>query len=113
MSADGGTGLVVLLTTAPNPEVAERLGETLVAERLAACANLVPGVQSIFRWQGVLSRETEVLIVLKSTRDRLERLRARLVELHPYEVPEVVALDVHAGHAPYLDWVRADVGSPP
>lgn len=111
MSAD--SGVVAVLTTAPSVEVAERMGEALVTERLAACANLVPGVQSIFRWQGALAREAEVLVVLKTTHDALDDLRRRLVELHPYEVPEVIALNVCAGHAPYLDWVRTEVGSKP
>lgn len=102
--------VVAVLTTAPSVEVAERIGETLVQERLAACANLVPGVRSIFRWKGAVSRESEVLVVIKTTHEALDPLRRRIVELHPYEVPEVIALDVRAGHAPYLDWVRAEVG---
>jgi periplasmic divalent cation tolerance protein len=105
-----GSGVVVVLTTAPSPEVAERIGETLVAERLAACANVVPGIRSIFRWEGAVSRESEVLVVLKTTWEVWEDVRRRLVELHPYDVPEAIVLDVRAGHAPYLSWVRAEVG---
>jgi periplasmic divalent cation tolerance protein len=97
------------MTTAPSAEVAERIGEALVAERLIACANIVPGVRSIFRWQGAVSRETEVLVVLKTTAAALEDVRRRLVELHPYEVPEVIAVEVATGHGPYLEWVRAEV----
>ncbi|MBM4184369.1 MAG: divalent-cation tolerance protein CutA [Gemmatimonadetes bacterium] len=110
MSPASGSGVVAVLTTAPNMEVAERIGETLVAERLAACANVVPGVRSVFRWQGAVSRESEVLVLVKTTSDALEALRRRIVEVHPYDVPEVIALDVCAGHEPYLDWVRAEVG---
>jgi periplasmic divalent cation tolerance protein len=103
--------VVAVLTTAPSADVADRIGTTLVEERLAACANLVPGVSSVFRWKGEVSREAEVLVLLKTTAARLGALRRRLVELHPYEVPEVIALDIREGHAPYLDWVRAEVGT--
>ena len=103
--------IVAVLTTAPSADVADRIGTTLVEERLAACANLVPGVSSVFRWKGEVSRETEVLVLLKTTAARLAALRRRLVELHPYEVPEVIALDIREGHGPYLEWVRAEVGT--
>lgn len=103
--------ILVVLTTAPTLQVAEELGTALVEERLAACANLLPGVLSIFRWEGGLQREGEVVVLLKTTADRLEALRARLVELHPYEVAEVLALPVRAGHDAYLSWVRAEVAA--
>jgi periplasmic divalent cation tolerance protein len=101
---------VAVLTTAPSAEVAERMGGTLVEERLAACANVVPGIVSIFRWKGAVSHESEVLMILKTTTDAVDALRRRIVELHPYEVPEVLALDVRDGHAAYMDWVRSEVG---
>jgi periplasmic divalent cation tolerance protein len=103
------SSVVAVLTTAPTAEVAERIGTALVEERLAACANLVAGVSSVFRWEGKVSREAEVLVVLKTTAARLNELRRRLVELHPYDVPEMIALDVREGHPPYLEWVRAEV----
>lgn len=101
-----------VLVTAPDPAVAERLAETLVGESLAACANLVPGVVSIFRWEGKVDRAEEVLMVLKTTAARCDALRRRVVELHPYDVPEVLVLPVESGHPPYLDWVRASSGDP-
>jgi len=104
-----GSAVVAVLTTAPSAEVADRIGTALVEERLAACANLVPGVSSVFRWKGAVQRETEILVVLKTTASRVGDLRRRLVELHPYEVPEMIALDVREGHPPYLEWVRAEV----
>ncbi|HET9947732.1 MAG TPA: divalent-cation tolerance protein CutA [Longimicrobiales bacterium] len=110
MSAGRGEVLAVL-TTAPDEAVAERIGRALVDERLAACANVLPGVTSFFRWEGAVRRESEVLVILKTTPEALEALRIRLVELHPYEIPEVLALDVRAGHAPYLEWVREEVGA--
>jgi periplasmic divalent cation tolerance protein len=101
---------MVALTTAPSVDVAEQIGRTVVEERLAACANIVPGMTSIFRWRGAIERESEALIILKTTGADVEALERRVVELHPYEVPEVIALPVESGHVPYLDWVRAEVG---
>ena len=96
--------------TAPDAEVAERLARTLVDERLAACANIVPGVVSVYRWEGEVQRDSEVLVILKTSAEVLDDLESRAVELHPYDVPEVLALPVRGGHEPYLDWVRAEVG---
>ncbi len=101
---------IVVLVTAPNLETAEKLAEALVGERLAACVNVLGEVRSIYRWKGAVEREREVLCVMKTTRDAFERLRARVVELHPYEVPEVIALPVALGHAPYLAWLTGSVG---
>lgn len=105
-----GSAVVAVLTTTPDQEVAERIGGAVVEERLAACANVLPGVISIFRWGGEVRREKEVLVLLKTTVAGVEALCGRIVELHPYDVPEVLALPVRAGHEPYLDWVRAEVG---
>jgi periplasmic divalent cation tolerance protein len=103
-------GVLAVLSTVPDHEIAERIGTTLVEEGLAACANILGGVTSIFRWKGGVEREAEVMMVLKTTSDVVERMRLRLVELHPYEVPEVLALAVQDGHEPYLEWVRSMVG---
>lgn len=105
------TDLVVVYVTAPDQEVAARLARALVEEELVACCTLVPGVRSIYRWEGKIQDEGEVLIIAKTQASRVEALTARVVALHPYEVPEVIALPVHAGHAPYLAWVRAGSGS--
>jgi len=102
------TDVRTILITAPDASTGERLGRALVQERLAACANIVPGVVSVYWWQGDVHRDTEVLIIVKTTQDRVEAVRARVVELHPYDVPEVLALSVDAGHSPYLDWVRSE-----
>lgn len=108
-----GPRVMVVLTTTPNAEVAELIGRTVVAERLAACANVLAGVTSIFRWKGAVERESETLMLLKTTASDVEALRERLVELHPYEVPEVIAFPVEYGHAPYIDWVLSSVGAEP
>ena len=102
--------VVAVLGTAPSSDVAERIGRTLVEEELAACVNLLEGVTSIYRWKGKVETEQEVVMVLKTTGDKAEGLTRRLVELHPYEVPEVLVLDVTGGHGPYLDWVRGEAG---
>jgi periplasmic divalent cation tolerance protein len=102
------TDAVVVLVTAPTAERAAEIARAVVEERLAACGNVVPGLRSIYRWEGKIQDEPEALLVLKTTRDRFEALRARLVALHPYQVPEVIALPVEAGSAPYLAWIAAE-----
>ena len=100
------TDTLVVLCTFPSAEVAGAAAERLVDERLAACVNLVPGVTSIYRWEGEVTRDQELLAIIKTASDRFEALRARLVELHPYDTPEVIAWPLERGHGPYLDWVR-------
>lgn len=102
------TDALLVLCTCPDSDTAGSIARTLVEERLAACVNRVPGLTSVYRWQGVIREEGEVLLLIKTTAWRFDALRARLVELHPYEVPEVIALDIAAGHAPYLDWLHAE-----
>lgn len=99
------TSARVVLVTAPDMTTAERLGERLVEERLAACANIVSGIVSIYRWDDRVQRDEEVLIVLKTEQERVEALRERVVTLHPYDVPEVVVLPITGGHVPYLEWL--------
>jgi periplasmic divalent cation tolerance protein len=109
MNDTSGDRVMVALTSAPSQAVAEQMARRLVDERLAACANVVVGVTSIFRWEGEVQREGEVLIILKTTERAVAALERRVVELHPYDVPELVALPVVAGHAPYLDWVGTEL----
>jgi periplasmic divalent cation tolerance protein len=103
--------VVVVFSTFPSPEKAAEIARTLVEERLCACANLAPGVRSIYRWDGKLCDDTETLAIIKTTHERQDALIARLVELHPYDVPEALALPVHAGNAKYLEWVAEATGS--
>jgi periplasmic divalent cation tolerance protein len=97
---------VVALTTLPSAEKAAEVARCLVEEGLAACVNVVAGVRSIYRWKGEVSDDQEALCVIKTARARFDALRSRLLALHPYEVPELIALDVIDGNAPYLSWVR-------
>ena len=99
---------VVVLVTAPSPAVADQIVTAIVEERLAACGNIVPRVTSIYRWQEVVQRDEESLIVFKTTRVMVPRMMARIAALHPYEVPEALVLPVEAGLAPYLAWVTAN-----
>ena len=99
----------MVLVTAPTPEVAADLARALVEARLAACGNVVPGLRSIYRWEGKVCDEPEALVILKTTRGRLAALRDEVLRRHPYQVAEVLALPVEAGSPAYLDWVRAQV----
>lgn len=99
----------VAFSTVGTAEDAERIARALVERRLAACVNVVPGVVSIYRWKGAVEREEEHLLVIKTRTERLPALREALVALHPYEVPELVALDVEDGHPPYLAWLDESV----
>lgn len=103
---------LVIYCTCPDQATAERIAETLVDERLAACVNLVPGLTSIYRWQGQLQRDAEWLLIIKTRRTVYSLLEARLRELHPYEVPEIIALPIQAGSADYLDWIVDSTGAP-
>jgi periplasmic divalent cation tolerance protein len=105
----GTTGISVVLVTAPDMEVAERLAGALVEDGLATCVSLVPSVTSIYRWESAVQRASEVLMIVKGTVDGFENLRRRVVELHPYDVPEVIELDVRDGSPDYLEWVKNGV----
>lgn len=93
-----------MLCTCP-PEAADRLAAALVEEQLAACVNLLPGIQSVYRWQGALERSAETLLLAKTSADCYPALETRLRELHPYELPEIIALPVERGLPGYLAWV--------
>jgi periplasmic divalent cation tolerance protein len=95
----------LVLCTCPDQETAGRIAERLVGDRLAACVSLVPGLTSIYRWQGEVQRDAEVLLLIKTAAARLPALTATLRGLHPYEVPEIVALPIVGGLPDYLNWV--------
>jgi periplasmic divalent cation tolerance protein len=99
----------IVLTTTANPGEAARLGRTLVEERLAACASLIPAVQSIYRWQGQVESSTETLLLLKTGPDQLAALEARLLELHSYQTPEFLVLAVESASHPYLEWLQTSL----
>jgi periplasmic divalent cation tolerance protein len=94
--------------TAPSREVALAIGRTIVAERLAACANVIDGAASIYWWQGTLEEAREAVLILKTRAELIERLTARVKALHPYACPCVVALPIAGGNREYLDWIAAE-----
>jgi len=100
-----GSPLQLALCTAPNRDVALALARVVVDERLAACVNIVGGVTSVYRWEGAVQEDEEVLMVLKTAADRRAALQERLLALHPYSVPEFVVLDATDVSAPYLEWL--------
>jgi periplasmic divalent cation tolerance protein len=100
---------LVVFCSCPDVESAGLLADTLVEERLAACVTRLPGVTSVYRWEGALQRDAEVLLIIKTTAGRLANLSARIESLHPYEVPEVIAIPVTGGSERYLGWVGQTV----
>lgn len=102
----------IVMTTVVSPEEATRLGRTLVEERLAACATLLPPVHSIYRWQGKIESSAETLLLLKTDSDQLPALEVRLQELHGYQTPEFLVLGIEAGSHSYLKWLHANLRLP-
>ncbi|UPG85276.1 divalent-cation tolerance protein CutA [Luteibacter aegosomatis] len=103
------TNCIVVLVACPLGDAADALAKAIVESRLAACVNRLPGVRSTYRWQGKVTCDEEALLMVKSTREAFPALAAFVANHHPYDVPEIVALPVVAGHAPYLDWVESNV----
>ena len=103
----------LVYVTAADPDEAARIGERLVAERLAACANILPGMRSIYRWKGAVERANEAVLILKTTGDRLPSLTERVKALHSYECPCVVALPIAAGNPDYLAWIAGETQTLP
>jgi periplasmic divalent cation tolerance protein len=97
----------LVLVTAPDLKTARRLAKSALAARLIACANLIPKIESHYRWQGKLEKSAEVLLVLKTTRARLAKLEKLVLAEHPYDTPEFVVLRLDQGSARYLNWLQA------
>jgi periplasmic divalent cation tolerance protein len=102
------TDAIVVLTTVASDEEAVQLVRTLLDRRLIACGTLVPGARSIYRWQGKIADEQEVLLLLKTRSARLEALQEAFRELHPYRVPELLALSVDTGLEKYIEWINGE-----
>jgi periplasmic divalent cation tolerance protein len=105
---DAETNVRAVLTTAPNAEVGGLIARALVEERFAACVNVIPGVRSIYRWEGEVQDDPEVVLIIKTRADRCEALAARIKDLHPYDLPEVLVLPAVGGSTPYLAWIETE-----
>ncbi len=106
MQQDSSPDALVVLCTCPNAAVATEIATALLAAELAACVNCVPGIRSMYRWDGQIREDQEILLIIKSRADRYDALEAEIRARHPYDVPEVLALPVVRGADSYLDWVR-------
>ncbi|WKZ33825.1 MAG: divalent-cation tolerance protein CutA [Thermodesulfobacteriota bacterium] len=98
-------GHIVVFTTAQNQDAALQIADAVVSEGLAACCNMLPGIRSVYMWKGEMYDEEEVLCIMKTRRALFDALKARILELHGYEVPEVIAIDIKGGHSDYLKWI--------
>lgn len=103
---------LVVLVTAANLEEASRVADALVGGRLAACVNILGGIESVYRWEGKVTRDSEVLMIIKTTDDRYSELEAQIRALHSYTTPEVIALRIEHGSAAYLKWLGDSVTLP-
>ncbi|KAM5575470.1 protein CutA, chloroplastic [Rosa sericea] len=98
---------IVVYVTVPNKEVGKKLAESLVREKLAACVNIVPGIQSIYQWEGEVQTDSEELLIIKTRQSLFEALTEHVKTNHPYDVPEVIALPINAGSLNYLEWIKS------
>ena len=104
--------VLLVFTNAPDRDVATRIAQTLVDKRLAACVNILPGCTSVYRWQGEVERAEEVPMLIKTRGARFHELEAAIRQLHPYELPEIIAVPVTQGLPDYLDWVTSETAIP-
>jgi periplasmic divalent cation tolerance protein len=112
MSFDPAEAIAVFIATADSEEAA-RLADMLIGERLAACVQVLPQMESVYRWQGRIERQKEVLLIAKTTKARFEALEREVRAIHSYETPEIVALPLTAGSVDYLEWLNASVSDEP
>lgn len=105
------TEAIVVFMTAASGEEAARLADLLVESRLAACVQILPEMESVYRWQGQIERQKEILLIAKTTSSKFERLEREVREVHSYDTPEIVAVPLTAGSGPYLQWLKACVDS--
>ena len=103
---------LIILNTCPDKESANRVANTLVENRIAACVNIIPGLTSVYHWQGKIERSEEYLLVIKSTQTAYEQVESTIRLTHPYELPEVIAVPLTTGFAPYLAWISKNIEPP-
>lgn len=99
---------IVIYCTVPSMEDAEKIADTLVESKFAACANIISGIKSVYSWKNEICRDDELLLVIKSKQTLFEQIKNTILSLHPYEVPEIISLPITNGHSDYLDWIGAN-----
>jgi periplasmic divalent cation tolerance protein len=103
---------LIVLCTCPDRATAEHIAESVVGEQLAACVNIVPGLASVYRWEGKIQHDAELLLLIKTRQTAYPPLEARIRELHPYQIPEIIVLPIQTGSAAYLDWITDNTRGP-
>jgi periplasmic divalent cation tolerance protein len=103
---------LIVLCTCPDRATAERIAESVVGEQLAACVNIVPGLASVYHWEGKIQHDAELLLLIKTRQTAYPPLEARIRELHPYQIPEIIVLPIQTGSAAYLDWITDNTRGP-
>ena len=106
------TNLQLVLCTVPDRECAEQIAEALVSEQLAACVNIIPGIASVYRWKGRIEKDEELLLLIKTSQGSYESLEQRIRTLHPYELPEIIAVSIQAGQKDYTKWIENSLTTP-
>lgn len=99
---------IIVFVTVDTPETGLKISKALVSERLVACVNILPGLRSVYQWKGKVMDEGEQLLIMKTRGENFEPLKNRVLELHPYDCPEIVAFPIVLGHAPYLNWIEEE-----
>jgi len=107
----GKTDYIVVLITTSSLDEAKSIGSSLIEDKLAACTNVIPSVESIFRWQGEVCNEKEAMLIVKTRRNIFKDLQAKVMELHSYDVPEIIALPIIDGNSDYLQWIDSAINS--
>ena len=102
---------IIVLSTCDSAEMARSIAENLVSRQLAACVNIVPGIESVYQWQGKVQRDSEILLVIKTRQACFEALQNAIQELHSYELPEIIAVPVQSGEKNYLDWITSSTST--
>jgi len=100
---------LIILNTCPDKESAERIAKTLVEKRLAACVNIIPGLTSVYHWQDQIESSEECLLVIKSIQNAYKAVEQAILDIHPYELPEVIAVPLSTGFAPYIAWISSNI----
>lgn len=98
---------IIILTTTPSTRVARQIADSLIKQKLAACVNIIPQISSHYVWQGKLCKDKEVLLLIKTTRSRFKKIHDQIKKLHPYQVPEIISLNIDQGSKDYLAWIKS------